>query len=234
VLLIRRPSALPRPDRDATCFAIRSGPGPPWIERAVLGRIDDVADMDLEGLADGASAGLPRDDGPLFLVCTHGRHDPCCAERGRPVARALAASEPEAIWECSHVGGDRFAGNVIAFPHGIYFGRVAPGDAASVATGYRQGRIDLPHHRGRSCYATAVQAAEHLFRVERGVDGIDEVRPAGAAQRDGRIVVTLSAGNDRFEVTIERSRAEPRVLTCHGTEPFAAPVHRLVAIDPAR
>jgi hypothetical protein len=33
-------------------------------------------------------------DGPLYLVCTHGRHDRCCALRGRPVAKALAAFKP--------------------------------------------------------------------------------------------------------------------------------------------
>ena len=27
--------------------------------------------------------------GPLYGVCTHGRHDACCAERGRPVCAAL-------------------------------------------------------------------------------------------------------------------------------------------------
>ena len=46
---------------------------------------------------------------PMLLVCTHGVHDTCCAVRGRPVAAALARRWPEATWECSHVGGDRFA-----------------------------------------------------------------------------------------------------------------------------
>jgi hypothetical protein len=50
---------------------------------------------------------------PIYLVCTHGRHDACCAVRGRPVAAALAAAYPERTWECSHIGGDRFAANVV-------------------------------------------------------------------------------------------------------------------------
>jgi len=28
------------------------------------------------------------DQQPLYLVCTHGTHDVCCAVRGRPVAAA--------------------------------------------------------------------------------------------------------------------------------------------------
>lgn len=231
VLLIRRPSTTPARDRSAMCFAIRSGPGEPWIERAELDRLDEVAEVNVEALANGETTGMTRIDEPLLLVCTHGRHDPCCAERGRPLAQVLVASETDATWESSHVGGDRFAGNIVAFPHGMYFGRVTPGDAASLAAAYRAGRIDLAHHRGRSCYPTSIQAAEHLFRVDRRVDGIDDVRPDGVQRRDGRLVVTLVAGEQRFEVTIERSRAEPRVLTCHGTEPFAAPAHRLVSIE---
>ena len=35
--------------------------------------------------------GEPGPDG-LALVCTNGRHDPCCADKGRPVVRALAAA----------------------------------------------------------------------------------------------------------------------------------------------
>ena len=45
----------------------------------------------------------------LYLVCTHGRHDACCALRGRAVAARLAAHRPGQVWECSHIGGDRFA-----------------------------------------------------------------------------------------------------------------------------
>lgn len=231
VLLIRRPRSVYAPDRRPSCVAIRSGPGEPWIERSELDRLDDVVDVELDGLANGDTAGMPRADEPLFLVCTHGRHDPCCAERGRPLARTLAESEPLATWECSHIGGDRFAGNIVAFPHGMYFGRVPPDLAAGVTAAYRSGRIDLAHYRGRSCYSTAIQAAEHLFRVERDIDRLDAVRPVVASRRGGRVSVTVEAAAERYVVTIERFRAEPRVLTCHDVEPFAAPVHRLVAIE---
>src|SRR5688572_32757811 len=34
----------------------------------------------------------------------------------RSIARALAAEDEENVWECSHIGGDRFAANLICFP----------------------------------------------------------------------------------------------------------------------
>src|SRR4051795_13422727 len=50
---------------------------------------------------------------PVYLVCTQGRHDQCCAIDGRPVAAALALTRPAETWECTHVGGDRFAANLV-------------------------------------------------------------------------------------------------------------------------
>jgi hypothetical protein len=62
------------------------------------GTFDEDAEL-LELPLDG-STGEP-DPGPLYLVCTHGKHDPCCALRGRPVS-AAADSLPR-CW-CSRSG----------------------------------------------------------------------------------------------------------------------------------
>jgi hypothetical protein len=228
VLLIRkhRRSAETR----TRCFAIRSGPDECWIQRAELERVDDVLDLDLGAIAEGRDPGREPVSEPLFLVCTHGRRDPCCAERGRPLARALAEAEPETTWECTHVGGDRFAGNVLAFPQGLYFGRVEPDEAAGVAESYRRGRIDLAHYRGRSCYPMTVQAAEHFVREKLELDRIDDVRPVSVRRRGGWITVTLETPSGRVDVTLERRGTEPRRLTCHATEPQPTPEYRLVAI----
>jgi hypothetical protein len=74
----------------------------------------------------GLDPGLDPVSGPLFLVCTHGRPHHAVqseADRSRGRSRWRIRMRP---WESTHVGGDRFAGNVVAFPHGPYFGRVAP------------------------------------------------------------------------------------------------------------
>ena len=56
---------------------------------------------------------------PLVLVCTNGRHDPCCATFGRPLARVLReGAQRDDVWECSHIGGDRFAANIVILPEG--------------------------------------------------------------------------------------------------------------------
>ena len=79
----------------------------------------------------------------LHLVCTNGRHDPCCADLGRPVVRALVAARAPDVWECSHIGGDRFAANLVCLPDGVYYGRVDPDGAPGLVADHRAG-LDRP------------------------------------------------------------------------------------------
>jgi hypothetical protein len=229
VLLIRRPTS--SPGTGTSCFAIRSGPGECWIQRATLGRLSDVMDLDLLALSRGRDPGLDPVSEPLFLVCTHGRRDPCCAERGRPLARALTEADPEATWESTHVGGDRFAGNVVAFPHGLYFGRVEPVEARAVAHSYRRAQIDLAHFRGRSCDPMMVQAGEHFLRENLELVGIDDVRPVGVRRHGAQVTVRFETQTGVLDVSLERRRTEPRRLTCHVAVPLSAPSYRLLAIE---
>ena len=121
--------------------------------------------LDLGALAFPDPPGIGEPGPPsLHLVCTNGRHDPCCADFGRPVVRALVEAGHPDVWECSHVGGDRFAANVVCLPTGIYYGRVEPDGGGLVLPTTACGLLDLDHYRGRSCYAPLVQAAEAFGR----------------------------------------------------------------------
>ena len=212
------------------CFAIRSGPEPPWIERTRLAKVRDVFDLDLTSLGRGVRPGFEPVDGPLFLVCTHGRRDVCCAERGRPLAQALAAAVPGATWESSHVGGDRFAGNLVAFPHGLYLGRVRPDEAAEVARAYAEGRVSVRHLRGRSCYPMPVQAAEHALRTREGLDRVDDVGLERTESRPGISTSTFRTPVGRFSVSVAIEESAPSFLTCHSLAGESAPAYRTIAI----
>jgi hypothetical protein len=192
--------------------------------------VHDVLDLDLTSVP----LGRPTGDGeieeePLYLVCTNGRRDPCCAERGRPLVAALALPLGDRLWECSHIGGDRFAANLVCFPHGMYFGRVGAEEAMSVVSAYRDGIVDLDHYRGRSCYPFAVQAAEFLVRRRLDLRGVDDLRWVGA-RREGAYVTAafdVLAGRragSRTRVRVHVARAErPRRLTCHAERTNARP-----------
>ena len=233
-LLIRRASsnasAAASSSGGLACFAIRSGPEPPWIERIRLARVTDTLDLDLPSLGRGLRPGFEPVDGPLFLVCTHGRRDVCCAERGRPVAQALATAVPGATWESSHVGGDRFAGNLVAFPHGLYLGRVRPDEAAEVARAYADGRVSLRHLRGRSCYPMPVQAAEHALRTHEGFDRVDDIGLERTERRRGVSTSTFRTPMGRFSVSVAIEESAPSFLTCHSHAAEPAPAYRMIAI----
>ena len=230
-LLIRRTSSNPSSAQGPTCFAVRSGPEPPWIERTRLPNVAEALDLDLPALGRGERPGFEPVEGPLFLVCTHGRRDVCCAERGRPLAQAIAAAFPEPTWESSHVGGDRFAGNVVAFPHGLYLGRVLPDDAARVARAYAGGRVPLEHLRGRSCYPMPVQAAEVALRTQEGLDALDDVVFERTEARRGVSTSTFATPAGRFSVSIAVEETPPSFLTCHSPVAEPAPEYRTIAIE---
>ena len=211
-------------------FAVRVGTEGGWAETAVLDSVDDLVGLDLSPLGEGRSVGLEPYSEPLVLVCTHGRHDACCAERGRPVALALAESGVDA-WECSHIGGDRFAGNVLVLPDGLYYGRVEPRDAAGLVRRHAEGRLDLEHLRGRSDLPMPVQYAEVALRRRLSADGLRDVRPAGH-----RVVGDLAEA--RFEVpdgtaTVRvRTTMEPAApLTCSAVAASPVPRHEVVGLE---
>src|SRR5262245_45318705 len=150
LLFVRRPDRRGRPELLA--FTAASRPGETAVTRTDFEAYDDLRGIDL-------SAGAPAGH-PLFLVCTHGKHDPCCARYGRPLYEALRDElEPDWAWQVSHIGGDRFAGNLVCLPEGLYYGRVDRETAGSVLDEHLAGRILTTNYRGRSIYTFPVQAA---------------------------------------------------------------------------
>jgi hypothetical protein len=182
-----------------------------------LDRYEQLLELEL-GAAGAADEPLEQ---PLFVVCTHGKRDRCCAVYGRPLYDAARdASEDGRVWQASHVGGDRFAGNLIAFPHGLYFGRVEPRQAASILTAYGERRIPLEHYRGRCAYTFAEQAAERALRIELSLSGVDDLTLADATRDDDRWRIAFRTRDGaRHEKTVVAELGEAAYLTCNAATP---------------
>jgi hypothetical protein len=223
VLLIRRPDHSPR--TSFACFAVDTREA--WLGETTLERIEDAG-----GLDPSERSPFRTISGPLAIGCTHGRRDPCCAERGRPLAAAAAYSG--LAWESTHVGGDRFAANLVLFPHGLFFGRVDPERAAGVIRAYGEGRIVLDLFRGRSSRPMSVQAAEHALRTALALDGVDDAVPKRVDREPGDVhATTFATSVGRYVVRMRRERASPMRLTCHSVLEETPPSWRLVKIDSA-
>ena len=234
VLLVRRPGRTPADGRPRRCFLVHTGARARWVERVTPADPAELLGIDLLALRrpEPAGIGVPVTE-PLLLVCTNGRHDRCCADRGRPLAGALASSRHgELVWESSHIGGDRFAGNLVCLPDGLYFGRVGPAEASRVADAYLAGRIDLDHYRGRSCYDMPVQAAEHAVRRQWGLTGVSDLVLTGREAAGAGEVGTRWAGPDRTYLARVRveSAEPPRALTCHSAGEARPPVYEVVEL----
>jgi hypothetical protein len=213
----------------------RPGTTPARARRMVVSDLHQVVTV-TESIVTGSGYGREwmDDDEPYVLVCTNGRHDACCATFGRPLARALRRSRWAAwVWECSHIGGDRFAGNLLLLPDSLYFGRLDAAGAERVLEQFDAGRLDLDGFRGRSTLNLVEQAAEHFVRTEFSLDAVDAIRSAESLG-NGQVQVRVGHGghDDTLLVTVERSRVPADTpLTCKGVEGLTYPVFRLASIE---
>jgi hypothetical protein len=207
LLFVRRPDRRGKPELLA--YSASSLVGAESARRFAFEEYDDLRSVDL------TSGGAPVDH-PLFVVCTHGKHDPCCARHGRPLFEALAEQlEDEWVWQITHVGGDRFAGNVVCLPHGLYYGRVAREDAVRLVDEHLAGRLLLDRYRGRSVYPFPVQAAEQSVRADENLNAIDALHLRGV---DGGRVAFAERSGTVHERIVEEAPGEPRFLTCNAKE----------------
>jgi hypothetical protein len=135
---------------------------------------EELLDLDLASLFSG-NIELPEylRKQPLFLVCTNAKRDPCCARWGRKVYLQMASLASDSVWQTSHVGGHRFAANVICLPHGIYNGRVRAEQATALIDDYRHNRLTLHSYRGRAHYTPEMQAAEYYLMEQTNILDID-------------------------------------------------------------
>jgi hypothetical protein len=233
-----RPMAWALADTSAGAERVQWGS---WHDPAELLGLDLAA-----ALPDGAT-GPQR----LALVCTNGKRDQCCAVRGRPVAAAIAATGWE-TWECSHLGGHRFAATIMLLPTGDMFGRLDPESAVEVVRRFDAGQLAASHYRGRCGQPAPVQAALHaaaarLGDFRRGAIRVSGVRgllagwdggPAGQAPEHAdrwqvEVVHQAADGQEAvFSVVVAGSALAPTFLSCGDGVPKAETHYETLAFSP--
>ncbi|MGN6185670.1 MAG: sucrase ferredoxin [Thermoanaerobaculia bacterium] len=207
-------------------FVIRSAPKT-GVAMRDLASIDDVATLSFASMLDE----LQPPKQPIVLVCTHGQHDSCCGRRGYPLFDALQRREDLDVWQCSHIGGDRFAANALVLPWGLYYGPVESRDANVLADTIARNEIFLPGYRGRSSLSRPVQAAETFIRRTTNDLRRDALKlTTRETLVDGRLRITLRDDEGtQHEVTMEHYIAAENVLaTCAAKEEQAIRQFRLV------
>ena len=218
-------------------------PGP-RLERMTVAGAEEMIGLDIR-------LGRPTDgaeevDGPLLLVCTHGKRDVCCAVKGRPVALQLGNVHPDIVWETSHSKGHRFAPALVLLPWNYSYGRLSVAETDAVIRDAAGGVLHANGCRGRGVWDARGQVAELAAREEAGewamdaVAGVDVADVVGAVLADGEgtgdpeildrlreilvkvpadaAAVVAFADGRRFGVTLEKTVTEGVISSC-GDEP---------------
>ncbi len=217
VLLVRRPDG-PLLDRDA----ILATPTLWWavdtVRRVrVAGTWTDEPDLAVAAAA--LSTGLDTATEPAtldLLVCCHAKRDQCCAISGRPLATALAGIWPAETWQCTHLGGHRFAPTFLLLPDGACYGRIPPGQGPPVVSDHLAGQPAATLLRGYCRHSGAEQAAvaDVLRTVPTPPDAVTSTRTA-----DDSVSVTVVAGGVRHDRIVRTVRNPPVPLSCGDAPP---------------
>lgn len=199
VQLIRKPGA----EGDLAVFVVTTG------QRARIRRFSITSHADLLNLDVAAAIAdvKPQADDPkaLYLVCTHGKRDRCCAMHGVAVHRTLSEQELDGeLWQSSHQGGHRFAATMLYLPLGVHYGRLDPEDAGPLAEAHARRQLyDLGRYRGNTKLSPPVQTAEAWLReqeMEMGFSAVDFVDHQLNA--DGSWEATFNAGGKLHRLTV--------------------------------
>lgn len=236
VMLIRRHGGVTGPG--IRVFTVRVTPTDAHIDTTVVETYDDLVALDLDALAEGGGVGGPMEpyDGDLHLVCTNGRRDLCCAELGRPVAAAVSARWPEETWECTHLGGHRFAATLVTFPSALCLGRLDAESAVLALEEVEVGRHPVGFSRGRAGVGGAEQFAQLHLVQENSLDDLGDVYVLGSAPRGGadpaaEVAVDLVADGRRWRVVVRRTQVQRR-QSCGASAAKSAAVYEVVAQTP--
>ena len=174
-----------------------------------------LTDLDLPALVRAGSEALREAaellTEPQYLVCTNGQRDLCCARFGLPVYAGLKERVGARAWQVTHLGGHRFAPNVLTLPDACLYGRVDADDLDTFLAHTEQGRMAFANLRGRSCYPPVVQAAEVLL----GRDGLRllHVEALGDVTR-----VRFDDGAGRIAIDVRKATRAEKVLKSCGDE----------------
>jgi hypothetical protein len=214
-LLIRGTVSAPQQRRRV--FLIDTAPGAVVVTMLAVERPEELTDLPLPDL-DSPLPGEPVPE-PMLLICTHDQRDPCCGLAGKGLAETLAAPT---VFECSHLGGHRFAPTAFVLPTGYLYGRLEPESATAVHLAAAAGEVVTDSCRGRCSWSPGGQVAELAVRSATGLRAPDAV--VVLDENDDTVHLRTASG-DRWDVDLERVEVDTtRPASCGARPTLMAPL----------
>lgn len=165
----------------------------------------EIQQLDIDGAA------LEEVTEPQYFVCTNGQRDLCCARYGLPAYQELRGAVGARVWQTTHLGGHRFAPNVLILPQGTVYGRVFADAAADFVATIETGELAVDHLRGRSAYPPEAQVAETLVN---GACALKAVNGSAVTFEtpNGTSTVNVQPADTPYEVIASCGRTETEAV----------------------
>jgi hypothetical protein len=138
----------------------------------------------------------------------------CCAKFGFAVAKAFIDAGKKRrldvrVWECTHLGGDRFAANAIAFPTGHMYGRIEVSDVDNILDSIAADYPYSPCYRGNISLSGPEQLAEAV-----GYDHCYKKRLNMRVLIDRKIAIGLNRYSITLILVSNSGARSSMVVTC--------------------
>lgn len=167
---------------------------------------------------------------PLLLVCTHAKRDQCCAIQGLPVTKALTPQHPDRIFECSHLGGHRFAATALSLPSGAVYGRLTPAAAERIYAAERKAQVVAADLRGLSHLPQPAQVVDAELRSRLGLAGVNDLRLLECSTLpDHSHLVRMAAAGRIWRAMVHTGRTVAKPPSC-GKPEDTSTVHNIVSL----
>lgn len=178
-----------------------------------------------------------------IFVCTHGIRDKCCARYGNPfyrkaksIVKNLSLSHVR-IWQCSHIGGHRFAPTAIDFPSGRYYARLDENYLTSILQ--YTGDLSFINHvyRGWGILPSVAQVLEREMILIYGWEWFNykvacRIISQSENEEFSRIELSFMTPDGNInsveaEVVIDENKTLNLITYCDGTEAEYMPQFRV-------
>jgi len=199
------------------------------------GAFDSYADMAKLSASEIVAGQLPNPtDTPddVLLVCTNGQRDLCCARFGLPLFESLRVEFSGRVWQTTHIGGHRYAPNLVCLPSGFVYGFVDSDAGVDLVSRHDQGEIDIARLRGRTCYSEVVQAAEVYARSALNEHAQVSLQwQASRPLNQSLTEVTFEIGGEgTVVVEVDEVANETEIVASCGADPKRATHYRQVGV----
>lgn len=211
-------------------YVIRMGIDKPDVHYLTFEKYEQITYSPFDKLA--KKPGGTKVDKPIYLVCTNGNRDACCSKFGFPIYKKLYQEIPnpdEHVWQCSHVGGHRFAANMVTLPYGHYYGQVEEKDLSSIDSHSKKHEVYLNKYRGTAPYKPYQQVALAHIMKETGDLQPSSFSILSEAAYDSTVELSfLHTETFSSHIVAVQSKEVPIIKGCAAPEPTAGTVWEVI------